>query len=67
VEATRAALGLAQIHNVHHTDRILADAHAALKAPAFARAWAAGHRVSLEEAVGEVLTVANEVLAQGKG
>jgi predicted ATPase/class 3 adenylate cyclase len=67
VEATRAALGLAQIHNVHHTDRILADAHAALEAPAFERAWAAGHRLSLEEVVGEALTVANEVLAQGKG
>jgi hypothetical protein len=52
---------LAQIHNVHHTERILADAHAALEPPAFARAWAAGHRLSLEEAVGEALTVANEV------
>jgi len=67
VEAAREALGLAQIHNVHHTERILADAHAALEAPAFAQIWAAGHRLSLEEAVGEALAVANEVLTQVKG
>jgi predicted ATPase/class 3 adenylate cyclase len=67
VEAVRASLGLAQIHNVHHTERITAETRAAVEPTAFKRAWTAGHRLSLEEAVGEALAVANEVLSQGNG
>jgi non-specific serine/threonine protein kinase len=66
VEAAREALGLGQIHNTHHTDRILADSHAALESPRYEQCWAVGRLLSLEEAVGEALAVANDIPKGGE-
>jgi tetratricopeptide (TPR) repeat protein len=59
-EALREALGY-QIWPTERTDyeRTIAAAHTALGEEAFAAAWAAGHALTLEQAIAEALNVAN--------
>jgi hypothetical protein len=62
VEAEREALGTGRVSQKHHGERITADTRAALPADIFARAWSAGRALTMEEAVAEALTVADEVV-----
>ena len=66
VETAREALGLLQIENAHHAERILADTRAALEAAAYERGWSAGRMLPLEAAVTEALAVANGVLTEAR-
>jgi predicted ATPase/class 3 adenylate cyclase len=64
VEAAREALGMGQISQKHHGERIAADTRAALKAADFAEAWAAGRVLTMDDAVAEALTIADEVVTE---
>jgi predicted ATPase/class 3 adenylate cyclase len=62
VEAARESMGMGQISQKHHGERITAATRAALTSAALAEAWSAGRVLTLEEAVGEALAIANEVV-----
>jgi predicted ATPase/transcriptional regulator with XRE-family HTH domain len=60
VETARESAGFQRFDNWLHGERIAADTGAALEPADFARARAAGRAGSLEEAIAEALTVADE-------
>jgi hypothetical protein len=62
VEAARETMGMGQISQKHHGERITAATRAALTPASFAEAWSAGRVLTVEEAVGEALAIANEVV-----
>ena len=62
VEAAREALGMGQISQKHHGERITADTRAALNAADFAAAWSAGRLLTFEEAVNEAIAIADQVV-----
>jgi predicted ATPase len=67
VEAAQDVHGVGRINNAHHVERITADTSAALQEAAYERAWVAGHRMSLEDAVAEALAIADGLLTEAKG
>jgi hypothetical protein len=61
VEAARESVGIKHIRSWLHVERITADAHSALAAAAFERAWSVGRAAPMEEAIAEALAIASEV------
>src|SRR5215203_2724646 len=66
VGAAREALGMGQITQKHHGERITANTRAALDAADFEAAWSAGRMLTLEEAVAEALAIADVVVTEAK-
>jgi ATP/maltotriose-dependent transcriptional regulator MalT len=66
VGAAREALGMGQITQKHHGERITANTRAALEVADFEAAWSAGRMLTLEEAVAEALAIADVVVTEAK-
>src|SRR5215203_6769811 len=66
VGAAREALGMGQITQKHHGERITANTRAALDVADFEAAWSAGRMLTLEEAVAEALAIADVVVTEAK-
>ena len=67
MEAARDAVGIKRWDNWLHAERITAETRAALEPAAFERARSTGAALSLEEAVTEAVTFANEVTTSADG
>ena len=62
IDATRASVGIRRISHWLQVERITSDTRAALEPSDFEQAWSAGRAVSLEEAITEALTIADEAI-----
>ena len=60
VEAARKSVGIKHIRSWLHAERITIDTRATLEVAAFGRAYLAGSRAQLEEAITEALAIAGE-------
>jgi hypothetical protein len=67
VDAARESAGLKRIDNALHAERIWADARTLVEGAVFESAWSSGRALPLEEAVLEVLTIADEVATSADG
>ena len=67
VEAAHEAVGIKRGDNWLYAERITAETRAALEPAAFERARSTGAALSLEEAVAEAATLANEVTTSADG